>query len=67
MGRNYRAEEAALNLWGFADSEVGHVPERHVDSVCLRVPNRHTGFAALLTRQSYIGETNCRACTLPSY
>jgi hypothetical protein len=56
-----------LNVGHFAGSGVGIVPKRHVDSVCGRALKRPTGFAALLTRQSYTGETNCRACALPSY
>jgi len=37
---------AVLNILHFADSVVGIVPERHIDSVCIRVPKRHTSYGA---------------------
>jgi hypothetical protein len=37
---------AVLNILHFAGSVVGIVPERHVASVCMRVPKRHTSCGA---------------------
>ena len=44
MQCNYRAEITVLNAERFAGSEVGHVPERHVDFCGGRVPKRPTGY-----------------------
>ena len=42
MKGNSGAELTALNVGRFAGSGVSNVPERHVDSVCGRVPKRYT-------------------------
>jgi hypothetical protein len=42
MKRNYRAEDDGVECRAFRSLGVGHVPKRHVDSVCRRAPKRHT-------------------------
>jgi len=44
--RNCRAGNDGVECRAFRLFGAGNVPKRHVDSVCRRVPKRHTGFAA---------------------
>src|SRR4030095_3445728 len=46
MGAIAAPEMAVLNILHFAGSVAGVVPDRHVASVCMRVPKHHTSCGA---------------------